>query len=222
MVTNYYNCFYNPETNQEDLSTAVDKLSKLTSDLTEGRNRDLMQKIITTSADIENFKLPMIVREVKKELERDPNRKVVVHVNSIASVNYISKKLKNYGDIKDHVAKIFVGRERKENINKFNENNNDIRVLILTKNLGYMNLSDKFGFHPRTMFIIPRYNFLEQYQLTGSVCAGKSDTTVKFVYGDGCSSVENDILDNLARKSARPKLIIPFPADFERYKELLQ
>lgn len=228
----YHTCFYNLTLGEAgDLSAAITKLSQLVhkNGIVSGK----MGEFQSTLVEIEKAKLPMVARQVKKELASDPNRKVLVYVNNLASIDYLMRELEEDEDMEGRVREMSgsVKKQTAETIKKFQENNDDVRVILCTIGTGSegIDLDDKYGTHPRTMFLMPRYNFIAEYQSTGRIYRGKytkSKAAVRFMYGNGDNAIENSILDSVIRKTKFSKYFltaegdrVPFPGDYDKYEE---
>lgn len=175
---------------------------------------------------IESAKINTIIRIAKKQLDVDKNGKVIIYVNYKNSIELIANQLQKYNPV-ILTGSIAIGRRNKL-ISQFQENNNNVRLLISITRIGSVgiDLDDKFGGHPRYMFIVPDYRFLDLYQATGRInrICTKSPATVRFIYGKRFQN-ENRILDALAKKTTTTKDFIvtdnpaPFPGDFDSYIE---
>ena len=175
---------------------------------------------------IEEGKRDTMVRLTKEKLNTNTNGKVVLYVWYIASINYIHEKLAEFSPL------VMCGKtsikERDQIINLFQQDDSQYRILISNTKVGGIGISldDITGTKPRTMLMIPSYNFIDMYQATGRIYRGttKSDATIRFIY---CKQYPNEtsILNAIARKTEVMKSIINttedmiFPGDYEKYIE---
>ena len=176
---------------------------------------------------IERSKTPTAIRLAKEELEKDPNVKVILYFNYIENVNSSFNELLDFNPTKI-TGKMKVA-ERDINIAAFMRDDNDHRLMIGIGRVGSMgiDLDDKVGGHPRIMFIMPDYRFIDLFQATGRIAriTTESLATVRFIYGQGEGAVETQILDALSRKTSTTKQYLAnqdsevFPGDFEEFHE---
>lgn len=249
----YKNGFYKMSENDEyDLNIAVDALTEAIIRVFSGKKKDELENknvekyqyididaiqnilgdeegigaITKALMAIEKAKINTMIRLAVEKLQSNPNAKVILYFNYHQSVEKALKKLKPFNPVSIH-GKMSI-KQRNSNIKSFQENNNRFRILIGIVRVGSVgiDLDDKFGNHPRYMFIIPDYRFLDLYQATGRIyrITTKSKATVRFVYGNK-KNTEVRILDNLARKTNVTKNYIvtkdtsPFPGDLPSFIE---
>jgi len=182
---------------------------------------------------IESAKIVDMIRVAKQTLNEDKNAKVVLFITYHNNIKTAVEKLKSYGVVELH-GKITSTKKRDENLRDFQANNNKIRVLVGNPHVGDVgiDLDDKYGNHPRFMYIMPNYDFIELYQSTCRVnrLDSKSVGTVYFFYGqisDGKVKLmaEQKIFASLARKTVNAQRFIltkdppPFPGDFASFIE---
>ncbi len=176
-------------------------------------------------------KVNTVARLTKQKL-KEKHRKVIICCPFIESQDLLYNELKKYKPL------ILNGKtkNREEMISLFNEPNDNYRCLIMNADVGGIgvDLHDKHGKYPRTMYIIPNYNFLTMYQAPGRIYRRglKSDTEVYVVYSND-GAIENIIINTLAKTSTASSILLPgsnrvYPGDFpyeiedysEKYKEL--
>ena len=214
-----------------DLKKATRHIDELEMELEAAKKKTgSIGAVIIALEQCESAKVNDVIRLAKEDLASDPNLKVILYFNYYKnhSIDSALKKLKKYGPL-EYSGRIKDIAIRQRNIDLFQQDNNDYRVLIGTVKAGSsgIDLDDKFGTHPRIMYIMPSYEILELYQAVGRVTRSdsKSKGTVFFVYASGEGAVEGKLLDALARKSEIAKQFIltatipPFPNDYEVYKE---
>lgn len=151
-------------------------------------------------------KISTIVRLSIEKLKEN-GRKIVICCPFIDDQLILYKKLEKYhplllnGSVKN----------RDEVIEKFNGPNH-YRCLIMTPDLGAegISLHDIHGDYPRTLFIIPTYNFLKMFQCSGrSYRRGMmSDTEVFMIYSND-GMVESIIVNLLAKTEIADAILIP-------------
>jgi len=132
----------------------------------------------------------------KKDLDENPKAKVCIGLNYSISIELIAQALREYGVLilRGKVA----GDKRKPIIDKFNEPNSECRVLVANMkivNCG-VNLDDRDGEYPRSVYGSASYFFIECHQFPGRFVRGKetkSDVKFRFVYGK-VSRIEKSIL----------------------------
>jgi len=179
-----------------------------------------MQKISKFMMDLERIKLEILIRLTREQLKK--KGKVVVYVNYYNSIKKLKKEFKNYNPlILNGKTK---GLERKEIMDKFQEHNNDHRLLIGNTKVGGIgiNLHDTHGDFPRTMFIIPTYSILDMHQATGRIYrqGTKSNAKIYFIYS---TFHEKSIINAIAKKTKVLKNItseeLLYPDDYQYFLE---
>lgn len=227
----YANGFYNIEPEySEKLIIAINDLANMS-----GYRESNSQKYSTTCnltifheilQKIETYKVPTVARLVRSDIENCDTCKIVIYVNNYSSVDTLMNMLADLNPVE------MSGRIPKANHEKirdsFQADNNDLRIIIVTIGTGSVGLdfNDTHGNRPRILYLITRYNFLEEYQATGRInrINNKSVGTVRFVYGKGQGSRETRIIDSICRKSASAKTFlndasVPFPGDYASFIE---
>ena len=173
---------------------------------------------------LEILKTEIFIRAATEKLRQDPSNKVILFFNYTDSINKCATELKEYNPL------ILTGQTRKrgELIEKFN-NNPMYRLLIGNIKVGGtgIELDDKVGNSPRSLFISPSYFMIEMHQATLRIFREntKSNAFTRFVYANiltGTSLMrESKILEALARKSKVLKSIqyesrdYKYPGDYE-------
>ena len=180
--------------------------------------------ITTALKTMETAKLNIIIRAARKVLDENENNKVLIFVNYISSFDKIKDELYDYG------AEILFGKtkiaDRTEIVDKYQEQNNDLRVIISNTQVGGVGLSldDQDGEFPRYVFVVPTYNFITLYQACGRVDRSKTKSVphIKFIYSKE-HELEKKILLSLAKKSdvlrSLTKSTEEYPGDFEQEYE---
>lgn len=141
--------------------------------------------ITSTLHDLESrIKVYAIIRLARERLRSDLNRKVIIYLDYMNSINIAKEHLQKYkplvlrGDVPDG--------KRKQIIDTFQQDNNNYRLLIATTSVGGVgiNLDDRHGNYPRTIIINPSFSFVNTVQATGRVkrASTKSESEVYFVY----------------------------------------
>ena len=151
---------------------------------------------------IEKSKVNSFVRVAKKYLDDKPTCKVVLAFNFGDSIESAKEQLGDYNPLVLNGS--VLKHQRKNIIDKFQENNNTYRVLIcnvIVASTG-IDLDDKFGGHPRYAFVSPNYRILDLHQFIYRFY--RSDTKgmsfVRFFYGD-IGRKETSILNSISKKS---------------------
>lgn len=151
---------------------------------------------------IQRSKVNVMIRLAKKELEKDPNCKVVLYFKYLDNIQTVYEKLKKYGSLYIDGSKN--EQERKKARDLFQENNNKYRVIVSNTQVNGtgVELDDKFGNHPRFMFMIPDYALLDSHQAAGRICRAESKSmgTIRFVYSKK-HPIETNILNAMLRKT---------------------
>jgi SNF2 family DNA or RNA helicase len=159
--------------------------------------------VIRSRREIDSAKVNTMVRLSKERLEENPNCKVVLYFTFKRDMHESKRQLKKYNPIvmNGDVTKM---EERTKMMDNFQANDNNYRVFISNPKVGGLGveLDDKFGNHPRFMFIAPSYMFIDQFQATGRIHRKetKSKATVRFIYSREFPW-ETSLLNSIAEKS---------------------
>ena len=173
-------------------------------------------------------KLRTMARLGFDKLKETPNSKGVIGTWYIDHIMWLKKAFKDYG------AQVLYGGvtpiEREKIIAKFQEPNNDCRVLIINPTVGGIgiNLDDRFGNRPRFMLLTPDYRMSSIVQSTGRIyresTISKKDTQVRIIYSKQFHK-ESKILTSLLKKSEHSRDMITndtglaLPDTYGQYKE---
>jgi len=166
--------------------------------------------LIKSRMEIDSAKVNTIVRLAKKDLETNPNNKVIIYFTYKRDIEEVVRQLKNYNPLKltGDVTKI---KYRDEIMNKFQKADNEYRVLVSNPKVGGSGicLDDIWGNFPRFMYIAPSYFFTDLFQATGRICreTTKSKPTIRFVYSKDFP-YETGILNSMAEKSRNARDMI--------------
>lgn len=176
---------------------------------------------------IEWAKRKMFVRLALECLQNDPNRKVVLCFNYSKTIRYVETALSEYDPL---VLEGQTSQSRRTHIlDAFQASNTTYRVLIGNVQVCStgIDLDDKHGGFPRTVFINPNYSTITLYQLGHRFHRAntRSNANVFFVYGKDFPELE--VLNALSRKSEIMKEMTPeqatagvvFPVDMPSYYE---
>lgn len=178
---------------------------------------------------IEFAKLDTFIRLADTELQRTDNKKVVICISFKKSMTYLS----DYFNKQGHETLILNGSQnsckRGRVLNLFQRHSSEHRILIcniVVCNSG-IDLDDKQGGFPRTVFVSPIYNTITLYQLCHRFqrIDSASVPDVYMVYGS--ETPEHSIISSLGKKSTVMKETtteqtasgIIFPGDFPSYYE---
>jgi hypothetical protein len=191
-------------------------------------------EITVALRQLEITKINLFIRLAKTALTENKHCKVVLGLNYLDSIKYISDKLEKYGVV------VITGsvkvKERTSRVEKFNRPDDKIRVLIGTLKIisTGIHLDDRDGNFPRFAFGSSSYNFMECHQFQGRFLRGevtKSSTVFRYVYGlfpkDDSDNSERRILDSLSRstkvcKATLEKQVesgVTFPGDYATMPE---
>jgi hypothetical protein len=191
------------------------------------RKDSAMGKLVDGFVLLESGKINTLVKLTRECLNENKNAKVIIFIWYTDTIGHhltLREKLIEYDPV------IITGRtkmpDRDKYISRFQEPNCESRLLICSAKVGGTGLSfdDRDGNYPRTVFVIPSYNFIECYQCSGRVFrlpTTKSTPTVRYVYSsDGGDEVT--ILSNLANKSETAKGVLKdknmkLPGEYEKY-----
>nr|QBK89652.1 MAG: DEAD/SNF2-like helicase [Pithovirus LCPAC001] len=150
---------------------------------------------------IEQGKLIKIKNVVLGILNEDQNIKIIIYLHRTKSMHKIVKYLEDFGALLMNFE--VTGQDRDDVIKKFQNNTNENRVLITSSMVGGvgLDLDDQTGEHPREVYIIPGFKYIDDYQGARRVMRRytKSDAKVNYVY---CSEFPNEkVLLNQIKKS---------------------
>ena len=196
--------FYNVATeDQERLRAAVQKLARAVSSASEDdMRRKQFGQITPALREIELAKVPLFIRLIREQLERDPTCKVSMGFNYTEPLLQVAAALKEYkpliinGGIKS--------ADKGKVIAKYND---DSKARLTLNNISCTNagisLHDKRGDAPRVAFISPSYNMTDIYQYTGRFYryGTRSDVCTRLVYGKLDNARESRIISSLILKS---------------------
>jgi len=186
----------------------------------------ILKRIKLACTKIEKAKIPLFIRLIEEEL-KEKNRKVVVCVHFMYTINFLKECLSKYNPLILHGG---IKKGRQKIIEKFQKFNTTHRLLICNIRVGGVGISlhDLHGSYPRTMLISPDHNVTDIFQATGRInrVGGKSDSKIRVVYAN-ISICERSILNSIARKMKtiketlddQVKDVLKLPLDFEDYIE---
>ena len=174
---------------------------------------------------LEALKVTHIVKQkVKEELERTSNGKVVVFVNFYDPAFELIRAFQTYKPL--FLNGSMTVQERANVVHLFQQPNTKHRLFIANMQVGGVgiDLDDRDGRFPRSMFILPTFHILNMHQATGRICRSstKSDGTVKMIY---TKLGELRILNALAKKTvvlntvAQTSNKVKFPGDYDNEVE---
>lgn len=169
---------------------------------------------------LESLKVAYIVKQkVKEELERTQNGKVVVFVNFYDPAFELINTFQKYNPLFLNGSMNIQDRARV--VKLFQEPNTKHRLFIANMQVGGVgiDLDDRDGRFPRTMFVLPTFHILNMHQATGRICRSstKSNGIVRMVY---TKMGELQIINALARKTSVLNTIaqssdkVKFPGDY--------
>lgn len=151
---------------------------------------------------IEHSKVNTSIRLARETLTENPQAKVLLFFA------YVDDMKKAVTDLSEFNPLLMFGEtkpiERASIEEKFQRPTDEYRLLISNPVVGGvgLNLDDRDGHWPRTMFIIPSYHFINLQQCTGRIyrpATTKSDAHIFFIYSKAFPH-EVSIIDSLLRK----------------------
>lgn len=174
-------------------------------------NADKMKRnfgvVILSLMKLCHAKITTIVRLSKAKLK---SRKVIICCPFIDDQLLLYKSLEKYNPLLlNGTVKI---SDRDDIVEKFNQPNNNYKVLIMTHDIGGegISLHDLDGRFPRTMFLIPTYHFLKMFQCAGRVYRRRmmSDVDINMIYSNN-NMVESILVNLLAKTEVANDVLIP-------------
>lgn len=157
-------------------------------------------KLRVASLASQNVKIEACIELARRQLIEVPKCKVILFMFYVDKMQYIVDRLSEFGAgcLRGDVP----GKKRTEIVERFQQNNLDMRVLVAQQKVGGvgLNLDDVHGDFPRYVYIIPNHFFTDLYQAKGRTIrqTTKSKTYVYFVYVDGYDS-EIRLLNKLVK-----------------------
>lgn len=199
-----------------------DKMMKILEILDEiKKGKDDKKRTIDLLESIEYHKVVLFARIGKQILDSNPYKKLIIAINQRTNLSLIDKFFKEYGSIAIDGSILFEKRNRI--YSKFNEPNNDLRVIVTTQSIctGF-DLQDIHGSYPRHMLISPSHAVIDVHQSIGRInrIGMKSDTIAEIIYVKGARD-EFHIISSLERKSdiLSKTHDAKFPSTFDVYEE---
>jgi hypothetical protein len=169
------------------------------SDLTGNNTGSAFSKITKFLMGIEQGKVGTFARVVKHKLGF-PGTKVIVMLHYTASVKALAVQLAEFNPI------ILTGEVkaelRAELTESFQQPNAERRLIIAITSVveSGIDLDDKHGQFPRTIFANVSYHTMSLMQAAGRVSRANTASAADVVYVFGQGSVESRVLESLARK----------------------
>ena len=191
----------------EELREGVSMLSRATKFRPDSNTINLgprsMPAVMRAMTYIERAKVNTSIRLARETLLENPQAKVLLFFSFIDDMKKATDALSEfdpllmYGETKTS--------ERSEIEEKFQRPTDEFRLLISNPVVGGVgiNLDDRDGNWPRTMFIIPSYYFINLQQCTGRIyrpATTRSDARIFFIYSKDFPH-EVSIIDSLFRKA---------------------
>ncbi len=184
--------------------------------------------LIKSRMEIDSGKVNTVVRYAKKDLENNPNCKVLIYFTYKRDIKRTLELLKDYNPLK-LTGDITKTSDRDIIIDKFQQPNTDYRVIVSNPKVGGTGicLDDIYGDFPRIMYIMPSYFFTEQFQATGRIdrLTTKSKVTIRFLYSKEFP-YETGIFNSMAKKSknsrdmiSRQQQNIIYPGEYDSITE---
>jgi hypothetical protein len=202
-----------------------------------GRNREhteeetgaaIMSQLSRALISIETAKIDTFARLAKSELQKDPNKKVVIGVNYLQTIEDLVEILGEFTPLVINGGKTIACR--RTILAKFQAPTTEHRLLIgnISVISTGIDLDDKQGEYPRTCFISPNYHTIHIYQLGHRFLRGidtRSDTDIYMVYGQ--NQIERRIMESLMEKGEVMKNVtieqsragVVFPSNYTPFYE---
>lgn len=175
----FYNRFY--KLDPESVELLEKGYSLIKSYKKDGKNISLGMKGI---GFVEKAKLNRLVEEINIIIQEKPRTKIIVGMCRKANMYALQGRLKKYNVF---VANSDNPKERSEIVKAFQANNDVCQILISSSQVcgTGRDLDDLYGDRPRQIFIMPTYNYIDDYQLSNRACrlaTTKSSSIVNYVY----------------------------------------
>lgn len=195
-----------------EIANALDTL-KLALMMRQNKEKEYHTKfngMVTTGMRLKEYaKRDLFARLAAEELQKDKNLKVIIGVDYKDTLHYLNNKLRAYSPL------LIYGEtseaDRQININKFNEDNNINRLLIVIVSTGKagIDLHDTSGNHKRVMFLSPSYIFQNLTQMSGRIFrkGTLSSPKLRLVFSKQ-NEEEIKILSNLSAKVEVHKKVV--------------
>ena len=188
----------------------------------------IMAQLSRALISIETAKIDTFARLARTELQKHPNKKVVIGVNYSQTIEDLVETLAEFAPLVINGSKTIACR--RTILAKFQAPTREHRLLIgnISVISTGIDLDDKDGNYPRTCFISPNYNTIHIYQLGHRFLRGidtRSDTDIYMVYGQNL--VERLIMESLMKKGEVMKNVtieqsragVVFPSNYMDYYE---
>lgn len=150
---------------------------------------------------IESGKVQTMARLAREKLNRNSNCKVILYFNFLKNMQRAKNILHDFNPL--YMDGQTQTKKRRDIIEKFQQDNNNYRVLISNPKVGGVgiDLDDITGNHQRYLYIVPTYNYIDLHQSAGRIYRQqtKSTATIRFVYSKDFPH-ETCILNAIARK----------------------
>jgi hypothetical protein len=160
-------------------------------------------QVTQSRKEIDSAKVNATVRITKETLIKYPMSKVILYFTYKRDMKRAKELLYQYNPqiLNGEVVK---DSDRTKIIDLFNEDSDRCRVLISNPKVGGVGieLDDKIGNRPRFEYILPNYNFIDQFQATGRIHRKdtKSKATIRFIYSRDFPW-ETGVLNSMVEKS---------------------
>lgn len=225
------NKFYNMEENDfQNLKESIEELVDYTGydDYTstfaksEIKNRKIGAKKIRKKCN--EYKIPIVIRECKRVFAKYPQEKIIIATEYVTGItNVFRQKLSEYGP--ELIQGSIKLNERNQALEKFNENNGECRILIISKAAYHgVSMHDTYGDYQHRMYILPDFSMESLYQASYRCYREgvKSNVKVRVVYAKGLD-IELRIIASQGRQSGCVKMMLDkdtiensvFPDDYE-------
>ena len=172
---------------------------------------------------IETSKIETLYLLTKRRLEENPQQKVVICVNYLATIRDLTTILAQFNPLV--LTGSVSSNQRMTILEQFQEASGKYRLLIGNVSVCStgIDLDDQDGLWPRVCYVNPNYSAISLYQLGHRFqrLESKSDATIEFVFGN-TENTELPVINALAKKGqvlgetveAQREAGILFPGDY--------
>lgn len=182
---------------------------------TPSRASEALTLIGTGLRSIEAGKIDCFVLVAQMVLQHDPQSKVILMLNYLHPIAMAGNALQRYNPLV--LTGSVTPSKRRDLVSLFQQPNNDFRLIIANTTVvsNGLDLDDKIGDRPRTLFLSPSYYISKLHQAAGRVwrCNTKSAPVIRFLFHTQIRQ-EVRLLESLARKATTLKKLCPYDVKF--------
>lgn len=233
-----YNGYFrlNEEANLEKMRQAIDDLGQLralqarmrTEAPVPGTGATIIRQMMRLLTVVETSKIDTFARLAMRDLQANPQCKVVLAVNFLDTMADLQTLLAAYSPLLFDGSKTI--SQRMDVLAKFQAPDSRYRLLIGNTSVlsSGIDLDDKHGDFPRTCYVSPNFKVIDIYQLGHRFKRGqdtRSSTDIFMVYSDNRS--ERHVIEALSHKGEVMKRVtveqseagVVFPCDYVEFVE---